>query len=253
MNRDHYENFAEEWAQRMRDGKNITHEYLCKPALFDAIGNVVGKVVLCVGCGSGEECKKILDLGATKVVGIDLSPSLIEIAKRNYPEIDFFVLDMEEMDFDISFDLIVSNLTMHYVPSWTKTLERMKKLLSPEGEIIISTNHPIRFGAETKRMPDKEVFLLGYIRYMNPGEVGDVIGDYLNERKVKDVWFRGRFEVEYYHRPLSAIFADIASSNLKIKKFIEPIPPTWVSQKEKSFYHIHTKIPLFMIFVLNKA
>lgn len=252
MNKDHYEEFASEWAQRMRDGKNVTHEYLSKPALFDAIGDVRGKEILCVGCGSGEECIKLVELGAKRVIGIDLSPALIEIAKKSYPQIEFYVADMEQMEFDnISFDIIVSNLTMHYVPKWSKTLEKMKKILKSAGEIIITTNHPIRFGAEIKRLEDREIFLLGYIRYKAPGLVGDVIGDYLNERKVEDTWFRGRFNVEYYHRPISSIVNEILQNGLKIKEFIEPQPPEWVSEKEKSFYHIHTKIPLFMIFKLG--
>lgn len=251
MNKDHYEHFASEWAQRMRDGKNVTHEYLSKPALFDAIGDVLGKEILCVGCGSGEECGRLVELGAKRVVGIDLSPALIEIAKKSYPQIEFYVADMEEMKFNSSFDVIVSNLTMHYVPSWLKTLERMKETLKENGEIIISTNHPIRFGAEIKRMDDKEIFLLGFIRYKEVGVLGDVIGDYLNERKVEDSWFRGRFNVEYYHRPISSIINEILQSGFKIKEFIEPKPPEWVKDKEKSFYHIHTKIPLFMIFRLS--
>lgn len=251
MNKDHYEHFAREWAQRMRDGKNITHEYLSKPALFDALGDVRGKDILCVGCGSGEECIKLFELGARKIIGIDLSPALIEIAKKSYPELEFHVMDMEEMNFNISFDVIISNLTMHYVPKWTKTLEQMKRILKSNGEIIISTNHPVRFGAEIKRMEDKEVFLLGYIRYKEVGVIGDVIGNYLNERKVEDSWFRGRFNVEYYHRPISSIINEIISCNLKIKEMIEPLPPKWVEEKEKSFYHIHTKIPLFMIFRIS--
>ncbi len=251
MKKDHYEDFASEWAQRMRDGKNIVHEYLIKPALFDAIGDIKDKIVLCVGCGSGEECQKMLELGAKKVVGIDLSPALIDIAKKSYPEIDFFVADMEEMEFNIPFDLIVSNLTMHYVPSWTKTLQKMKKALKENGEIIISTNHPVRFGSEIKREQEREIFLLGYIRYIQNGLTGDVIGDYLGERKIEDSWFRGRFKVEYYHRPISSIINEILKNGLQIKEFIEPVPPAWVAEKEKSFYHIHTKIPLFMIFRLT--
>lgn len=252
MNKDHYEGFAEEWAQRMRDGKNVPHEYICKPALFKMTGDVSGKTVLCIGCGSGEECKSFFDAGASRVVGIDLSPSLIKIAKASYPEIDFYVMDMEQIDSTLgSFDIVVSNLVMHYVPSWLPTLMKMKDVLNTGGKIIISTNHPVRFGAEVKRQPDREVFVLGYIRYTQPGMMGDAIGDYLTERKINDSWFRGRFNVEYYHKPISSMFNEIIQSGLKIKEMAEPLPADWVSQREKSFYHIHTKIPLFLFFVLE--
>ena len=253
MNQDHYSDYAKEWTQRMRDGKNIIHEYIAKPALYKQIGDVKGKDILCIGCGSGEECSYLKEIGANRVVGIDLSPALIDIAKESYSGIEFYVMDMESIDLeDDSFDMVLSSLTLHYVSNWTQTLIQINKVLRKNGNVIISTNHPIRFGAEVKRMPDREIFVLGYIRYKAPKVLGDTYGDYLTERKITDKWFRDRFEVTYYHRPISAIIKDIKESSFDLVDFLEPLPETWVKEANESFYYLHSKIPLIMIFELKK-
>lgn len=253
MKEDLYANFAEEWTQRLRDGKNIVHDYLAKPAIYKQIGDVAGKEILCIGCGSGDECAELMALGAKKIIGIDLSPALIEIAKKSFPDIEFHVMDMENLGFDPeSFDLVVSSLTMHYVPSWIKTLVEIKKVLKKNGRAVVSTNHPIRFGAQIERMPDKEIFVLGYTRYTEHKKEGDIFGNYLEDRKIEDSWFRDRLKITYYNRPISSLMRDIQEAGLNIRAFVEPSPEEWVREKNESFYNIHTKIPLIMIFELEK-
>ncbi len=253
MNEDLYKDYAEQWTERMRAGKNIVHDYVAKPALYKTLGDLKNKKVLCIGCGSGEECAYIKSQGASEVVGTDISPDFIRIAKESFPDIDFKVMDMEKLVLEKGyFDIVVSSLTMHYVQNWKKTLSEIKKVLSDNGRVIISTNHPIRFGAEVKREKEREIFLLGYIRYKDPKLFGDVIGDYLNERKIDDMWFRNKFAVTYYHKPISSIFNEINESGFEIINFSEPKPEEWVKKENESFYNIHTKIPLFMIFELKK-
>ena len=90
---------------------------------------------------------------------------------------------------------------------------------------------------------------MGYEKY----EFGDskVFGDYLNTRKIDDIWFN-EFKVSYYHRPLSEIIGDIIKSGFVISDFVEPKPLKSVIKEKPNFYNIHSKIPLFMIFELKK-
>src|SRR5258706_9195569 len=48
---------------------------------FHLLGDVRGKVVLDLGCGSGESTVPLAKRGA-RVIGMDISPDLIELAKR---------------------------------------------------------------------------------------------------------------------------------------------------------------------------
>ena len=83
----------------MRLGKNFAHMYLEKPAMYKKLPNLKNKTVLCIGCGSGEECEHLLSLKPKRIIGIDLSKELIAIARESYPDIEFRVMDMTKMKF----------------------------------------------------------------------------------------------------------------------------------------------------------
>jgi SAM-dependent methyltransferase len=253
-----YNNYAEKWAKRMREGGGSAHKYLEKPAMYGKLPNLKNKSVLCVGCGTGEECNYIKSLGVKKIVGIDISKRLIGYAKKNYPDIEFYVMDMEKLDFPrSSFDFVYSSLVFHYLKDWTKALKSIYKVLKNNGILLFSTHHPMKWGAEKKRtgiakkrFKDKRWVLMGYVKY-NDEKKYKVYGDYLNVRKVKDIWF-DEFEISYYHKPLSLIIKEILNSGFKIVDFIEPKPINSAKNKDRRFWEIHRKIPLFIIFELKK-
>ena len=245
-----YSNYAEQWATRMRSGENIAHEYLEKPAMYKRLPDLKGKSVLAVGCGTGEECEHLKSLGATKVVGIDVSEGLIEYARKSYPDIEFHVMDMEQIELGEKFDFVYSSLVMHYVESWKKTLSSISAVMKDDATLLFSTHHPATWGAQRTRTDDERTSLLGYKKFKKNHEC-EVIGDYLNTRKINDVWF-GNFDVSYYHRSLESIITDILESGFQVVDFAEPKAIPAVKEKDKVFYEIHDKIPLFMLFALRK-
>ena len=68
--------------------------------------------LLDVGCGDGGITAEIA-LNNKNVVGIDISEKMISFAKNKYSNIDFFVKDAEEIDFNKEFDAVVSFNTLH--------------------------------------------------------------------------------------------------------------------------------------------
>lgn len=246
-----YNNYTTKWAEKLHSGKNKAHQYLEKPAMYKKLPCLRGKSVLCVGCGTGEECSYLAERGAKKVVGIDISANLIDYAKQSYPKLEFQVMDMENIQFpDESFDYIYSSLTLHYVEDWVKPLKEIRRVLKPKGIFLFSTHHPIKWGAEKSTGTGRKTFLMGYSK--NKEDQSCIIyGDYLNTRKIKDIWF-DEFEVSYYHKPISSVIKDIINSGFKIIDFIEPKPVDSARRNEKLFWEIHQKIPLFMIFELRK-
>lgn len=60
---------------------------------------MVGKRILDLGCGFGEHCKLFVEIGAEKVVGLDISQKMIEVAKieNHSPKIDDIHLSMEDL------------------------------------------------------------------------------------------------------------------------------------------------------------
>jgi len=246
-----YDEYALKWAERMRSGKNVAHKFLEKPAMYKKLSDLKDKSVLCIGCGTGEECEHLKSLGAKRIVGVDISKGLIDFAKKSYPDLEFQVMDMEKLNFaDDSFDFVYSSLTMHYVKDWTETLRGVYKILKEGGTFVFSTHHPVKWGAGVNRSNEKDSFLMGYEKYES-GE-SKIFGDYLNTRKIDDIWFN-EFKVSYYHRPLSEIISDIIKSGFVISDFVEPKPLKSIIKEKPNFYDIHSKIPLFMIFELKKV
>jgi len=244
-----YDSYAFCWAKRLKDG-NLAHEFLEKPAMYARLPKLKGKTVLCLGCGSGEECRYIKSLGAKRVVGIDISRDLVAYAKKKISNVEFYLMDIRKLDFPKnSFDFIYSSLTMHYVKKWDRILSKIYTLLKKGGTFLFSTHHPLKWGAKIQRLHKVNSFLIGYERYSDGNF--KVFGDYFNVRKIKDIWF-DEFEVTYYHQPLSRIISSILKSGFKIKNFIEPKSLQHALTKKNGFYEIHNKIPVFMIFELKK-
>lgn len=248
-----YNKYAVKWAEQIRSGKNVAQEFLEKPAMFDSLKNIKNATVLCIGCGTGEECKNLLDKGiAKKVVGIDFSNKLIEIAKKSYPEIEFHTMDMEEIDLgDQKFDLIYSSLSMNYLKSWRKVLESCFNLLKTDGTLLFSSHHPSIWSSEKTKIGTIRQSVLGYEKDKLNQKKVEIYGDYLNSKLVKDTWF-GEFNITYYHRPIQDLMRDIINSKFKLVDFTEPKPTKQCLKIDPQFYKVHQKIPLFIIFKLQK-
>ncbi|NJL57822.1 class I SAM-dependent methyltransferase [bacterium] len=92
-----------------------------------------------IGCGTGE-FSRLLSKRFEKVIAIDLSPNMIEVAKqrsRLFSSIDFQVSDVLEWEpVAEQFDAIVSIATLHHLPV-ESLLPNLKTALKPGGRLII--------------------------------------------------------------------------------------------------------------------
>jgi len=244
--REYNKNF-QEWLNK----KGLGHSHLEKPAMYSQLGNVQGRTILCVGCGGGEECAHIKSLGAKKVIGVDISKSLIERAKEKFPDIEFYVMDMEKLKFpESSFDLVYSSLVLHYVKNWIKVLSEIKRVLKKNGFFLFSTHNPTCWSAYKKEDKDQKLQILGFKENKKTNKI-EIYGDYLNTRKINDIW-HGTFRITYYHKSFSSIIKDILKSGLKIVDCIEPRPINSAKKINYEFWKKSSKIPLFIIFKLQK-
>ena len=100
--------------------------------------------ILDVGCGDGRitaEISKLLP--QSYVVGSDIFPEVIEFAKnkfdrQNYPNLEFQVGDVRSLEFENSFDVIVSCGALHYIHNHIPVLTGFKEALKPSGKILLS-------------------------------------------------------------------------------------------------------------------
>lgn len=75
-----------------------------------------GSLVLDVGCGTGVKSQYLLDKGL-KVIGIDFSEKMIEIAKREVPGATFHVADIKDLSgLQETFDGVLAQATLLHIP-----------------------------------------------------------------------------------------------------------------------------------------
>ena len=73
--------FFEEY-RKLRNNPSAANDIVEKPALFSLCPELSGKAVLDLGCGYGENCREFSKLGASRVVGIDISEKMLDIAGK---------------------------------------------------------------------------------------------------------------------------------------------------------------------------
>ena len=94
-----------------------------------------GRRVLDLGCGSGIQSKLLFDKGL-EVVGLDLSPKMVNEAKKRVPKAMFVVGDMTKMNFaQNSFDGVYARASLLHIPKKLipEVLKSICKILTNDG------------------------------------------------------------------------------------------------------------------------
>lgn len=97
--------------------------------------------VLDAGCGPGGGVKYLLNKGFS-AEGIDISPKMIEIARRQVPEGKFSLMDISKLNFpDGMFDGAMANYSLIHIPSeeLPRALKGIWRALKAGGLFLILT------------------------------------------------------------------------------------------------------------------
>lgn len=139
-NPDHSQRYADRWEELLRTGHDIDGE----GRLIDAIAER-GSTILDAGCGTGRASRRLIEAGHT-VVGVDLDPVLIAAAQENYPQAEWIVGDLEDLQvepggpLDRSFDVIFSagNVVGFLDPDLrARAIATLAGLLADGGKLVI--------------------------------------------------------------------------------------------------------------------
>ncbi|KAL3462644.1 S-adenosyl-L-methionine-dependent methyltransferase [Aspergillus heterothallicus] len=116
-------------------------------ALESVIGNLKGQTVLELACGTGFYCRKALEWGASKAVGVDISPAMVDAARicaNGNPNLEFYVADCgKPIDFG-QFDIVLAPWLLNYSRTESELRDMWANIyrsLKPGGRIVgISPN-----------------------------------------------------------------------------------------------------------------
>ena len=91
---------------------SFVHQY--GNGVIDLIDSDKVQTVLDLGCGNGALSKALSDKGFS-VTGIDASEELLNIAGKNYPDIQFFKEDATNFELNQPVDAVFSNAVFHWI------------------------------------------------------------------------------------------------------------------------------------------
>ncbi|KWX25273.1 SAM-dependent methyltransferase [Mycolicibacterium wolinskyi] len=205
-----YDVFADEFLDHARDG--LYNAHYDRPACLALLGDVDGRTVLDAACGPGLYAEELVSRGA-RVIGLDISPRMVELAGQRVPDGDFRVHDLSApLDWlpDRSVDLVLFALALEYLDDRPAALREFHRVLRPGGALVLSRQHP----------------------------TGDWLrhgGNYFEPRVIEETWSKG-WQVRYWLSPLEQTCEELRQAGFLIEQLREPRPTRRAGELDPETY-----------------
>jgi ubiquinone/menaquinone biosynthesis C-methylase UbiE len=188
--------------------------------LIECLGERLHDARVCdLCCGEGYVGRRLVERGAREVVGVDLSSTLIEEARRRArsPSLSYVVDDARSLGSfpEGAFDVVVSQMAMHDVADDRLLFAAVRRVIAPGAPFVFSMLHPC-FEAPF-HVPDAPPYLLD-----NDGRpLGRVVRRYASE----GLWDSGgdgmRGRMGAYHRKVSTYVNDLIAGGFALERLDE--------------------------------
>ncbi|RUL63453.1 class I SAM-dependent methyltransferase [Dyella dinghuensis] len=190
-------------------------------------GNLDGITVLDAGCGSGRYMLHACDRGAFRVIGVDLSPEMLERASeelstyRNNTDIELMQGCLTDLPVpDAWADLTISGLAVGHVENLALALAEISRVTRPGGIVLCSDVHPIGHA-------------LGWLRdFKHGGE---------------------RYAVRHTQHLYSRWHTACASVGLAIEQVLEPMLNPADIPPDAHFDRVAMEVPVALVFQLRRT
>ena len=220
-----YEALADDFARNAPE--KAYNADLERPATRGLLPEVEGATVLDAGCGPGITTEQLLDDGAARVVGLDVSPRMLGHARDRVGIRATFVRGdlASPLPFeDGEFDLVHAALSLTYVRDWDALFAEVARVLQPGGHVVFSTQHP--FDDAMRLEPD----------------------DYFATEEVSETWhsFGEPVEMRFFRRPLEATVGPLLSNGFVVEDLVEAKPTERFREKDPETYERVSRKPTFL-------
>ncbi len=163
-----------------------------EPFVRAAVGEVSGRAVLDLGCGTGRHALWLAAAGA-RVTAVDFSEGMLEEARRKpgAAAVRFVVHDPHQpLPFaDATFDLVVSALVLEHLCDLQAFFAEARRVLRADGRAVVTAMHPAMFlrGSQARFTdPDSG-------QVVQPGSLPHTVGEMVMAA------VRARFAVQAIH------------------------------------------------------
>ena len=248
----------ESWADFIREGKDYYREEMNNPAFFKLVGNVMGKQILDLACGEGSNARILAKKGA-KVVGVDFSNNMIELARQTEKEerlgISYYVSDaanLKELQSGC-FDMVTCFMALMDIEDYEEAIREVARVMKKSGRFIFSITHPCfewgivmtngqhigdwKYEEGTKNSPERKALHFEIKRYFG---IVRCENSWNMKRLVKP------FKTTSSHRTLTDYFQALYENGLLVQRLIEPKPTARGASKYPQLRK-HKKIPQSII------
>lgn len=227
---------AEGWAESIK--KDPLRTLFNEPRFVEFLGDMSGKSVLDAACGEGSLTKQIK---ASKITGIDLSSSQIELAKKQgIPAAEFHVGSVGDMNMfaDNTFDAVTSFMALIDIADLAPAMSEMARVLKPGGQLHIAIRHPCFLAPK-----------VGIVRTPRTKEPRLLIGEYFS-RDAHDAGYiiAPGVEIPRFPRTLSDYLNGIVGAGLRLVRTHEPVPSEEACKEspQLKFWRKHAAMYLYL-------
>jgi ubiquinone/menaquinone biosynthesis C-methylase UbiE len=230
--------FADSWVSHA-DSNDYRNEFLM-PRALQMMGTVAGLDILDMGCGEGGYSRELARRGA-RVVGIDGSPRLIDIARARTAEaglaVDYRRVNASHGDElpSSSFDRVLATMSLMDVEDYPAAIHHVARVLRPNGELLMSITHPCFTAPVSRWMKDGagqgKYFMVD--RYFERIAWEDVMAPDLAQPVLRR------------HRPLEDFMEAPIAAGFLLREFREPLPSDEEVRKSARFWKLQ-RIPYFL-------
>jgi len=106
--------------------------------LLAAVPQTPLNTVIDLGCGPGNSTEALAARApAAAIRGLDASADMVEAARKRLPNIRFDVIDITQWDEPGSYDLILSNAVLQWVPAHDTLFPKIVGKLAPGGHLAV--------------------------------------------------------------------------------------------------------------------
>jgi len=237
------------WYEELLAGEGTYQKEVILPNLLRLLDVKRGETVLDLACGPGFFSKEFIKKGA-KVVGVDISGELIEIARQSAVGAEFYVSSAEKLPFikTGSIDKAVIVLALQNIEDAGAVLKECSRVLKNGGTVNLVLNHPAFRNPKVTSWGYDEKNKIQYRR----------VDEYLSESKAKIQMHPGddpRDVTLSFHRPLQYYFKLFAKVGFTVARLEE-----WNSNhksqpgpRAKAEDSARKEIPLFLYMEAKKT
>lgn len=120
--------------------------------------------ILDIGCGPASLWPYFKKIKNINLIGIDISPEMIKLAKKAYPKDKFIIGDLENLPFeDKTFDIVIVSSVLHHLPKTENSFKEIRRILKTYGKLIGREPQNNYFASKTNPWISGAINALGHM------------------------------------------------------------------------------------------